>query len=105
MTGQAPAFDTKFIGVAEGAFDAPVGSGGSITPNAAEVKFSLEGLPDTACNAHNNGSKYTCTFPAGSTVTVKPTAEGVTFRPPSYTYNFREQTELTDPYARNFSAQ
>ena len=79
-------FDPEFIEVAEEAFNARVSIGGSITPNVPDVTLSVEGLPDTACNVYNNGGKYSCTFPAGSSVSVTPVAEGVTFQPLSYTY-------------------
>ena len=98
-------FDTGFIEVARAAFDARVSTGGSIVPNVPDITLSVEGLPDTACNVYNNGSKYSCTFPAGSRVSITPVAEGVTFRPPSYTYRLEDTTELNDPYTRDFGTQ
>ena len=104
--GKTLGFDTKFIEVAKKAFDARVRTGGTVTPNVPDMELELTGLPDTACVAYNNGGKYSCTFPAGSSVTVTPVAEGVTFHPPSYTYTaISEKTKPASPFNQDFSAQ
>ena len=103
VTSKTLKFGATFIGGAKEAFEARVRTGGTIAPNVPAVKLRLEGLPDTACVTYNDGGKYSCTFPAGSTVTPTPVAAGISFRPPFYTYDLK--TGPTDPYAQNFSAQ
>ena len=105
VAGHPLGFDTGFIGVAKSAFDAKVDIYGSILPNIPATTFKLTGLPDSACGTYNNGGRYHCVFPAGSTVTVTPVADGVTFDPPSYTYTkITKDTRPDKPFDQDFSA-
>lgn len=99
-------FKTGFIGAARRAFDARVGINGTVSPNVPGLSFAVTGLPATACGTYNNGGKYTCTFPAGSTVTVTPVAEGVSFRPSAYAYtNISEDNRPDRPHNQDFRSR
>ena len=84
--GSELTFDLGFLPEAVAGYDSRVRYGGAITPNAPGLTFEVEGLPNSACNAFNNGSRYGCTFPADTSATVTPIAEGFTFGPASLTF-------------------
>ena len=86
LSGAELGFDTEFVEAAVQGYEARVRLNGSITPNVPGIEFEVEGAPATACGSYSNGGKYNCTFPAGTTATVTPVKEGITFDPPSRTY-------------------
>ena len=86
LLGAELGFDTEFVEAAVQGYEARVRLNGSITPNVPGIEFEVAGAPATSCGAYNNGGKYGCTFPAGTSATVTPVKEGVAFDPPSRMY-------------------
>lgn len=102
-SGADVGFDTAFIAQAKNAYDSRVRIGGTISPNVPEISFELAGVPNSACGEYNDGGNYTCTFPANSTVTVTPTAEGVAFEPSSRSYDLRKDALPEEPFAQDYA--
>ena len=85
-SGEALGFSTDFIDSAKAGYSARVKLYGSITPNVPGVSLDVSGAPGSACGTWNNGARYTCVFPEGTSATVTPVAQGVSFTPERYSY-------------------
>ena len=104
VSGKPLDFGTGFIEQAREGYDARVRLGGAFSPNVPKVTFKVEGAPDTACTAFNNGRNYGCTFPAGASVTVTPVAKGVTFAPSSRRYDALS-TDIEDRFRQDYGSR
>jgi hypothetical protein len=82
---------TEFVDRTRLEFDRRVDVYGTITTkggnNGAFVSsgYTNEAGKETACNVHSAYGEYACTFPYGTTVTLRPVLEGVTFTPSEIT--------------------
>ncbi len=98
---------TEFVNAAKAEFDRKVEVYGTITtkvPNAGAIVnsgFVKEDGKEVACNVHSAYGEYACTFPYGTTVTLRPVLEGVEFTPSEITL-----TNLTENLGdQNFTEQ
>jgi hypothetical protein len=82
---------TEFVDKARTQFDRKVEVYGTVTTksgdNSAFVSsgYTNEAGKETACNVHSAYGEYACTFPYGTTVTLRPVQEGVEFTPSEIT--------------------
>jgi hypothetical protein len=88
-------------------FDRKIEVYGTVTtkvPNAGATVssgYTNEAGQETACNVHNAYGEFTCTFPYGTTVTLRPVLEGKEFTPSEITL-----TNLTEYLGeQNFTEQ
>jgi hypothetical protein len=78
---------TEFVDKARLEFDRKIEVYGQVTTkvqNAGAIVssgFVNEAGDETACNVHSAYGEYTCTFPYGTTVTLRPMLEGKQFTP------------------------
>jgi hypothetical protein len=98
---------TEFVNTARTQFDRKIEVYGKITTKEPDAGASVssgfvnEAGDETACNMHDVYGDYTCTFPYGTTVTLRPVLEGKQFTPDELTL-----TNLTQNLeGQNFTEQ
>jgi hypothetical protein len=78
---------TAFVDEARTQFDRKVDVYGTITTNAGNngafisSGYTNEAGKETACIVHDAYGNFACTFPYGTTVTLRPVQDGITFTP------------------------